>query len=1070
MYTIPLFLLTKETNILSKSDIQEHQNFCKLFSMAQASYEKKLQDSKSKKCNNIQKSEKDLLSNVWSWFDNLSFEDKLKICTIKNNWVLRILIQLSFFYFLDNKTTFKPIDEMNIAFTSNQNYSFLYDNICIYNTCIKKKKFFSGYNEDDYYNFYFEMKRPEYRIKKKNIIKEEIDYENKLINNIILFSLEKEDTLDALSLHEDLLKDSKTLKQILNFFSGKECFKEMLYPVKYNNSYNFCFPTWMHGKNEFSLCQIISGIFEQQILIAYEYFLYSKKMFFFPKTDLLMDIYKEKENLENFLIYRDKNKEKILTLETISEMINKIKTNVDFKKRKSNLKKLFDQLCTEYYQTSFYIGEPPLEGKEEIYKDIINEMNKNKTKGKEIHSLLNKITFMKLRDINKYREFIFFNLKKYFTEIRNKEFLEDLYNNNSNDNSNEHKPGKKKKKKKKKNKNANINNININNKEEEKITINENNIEKNFSSNDENENNIDNNNNTNYSCSSNSLKLKEEKNIKENKGNHKKNKIKEEKIKTKEFFLFPTNNKKNKDKIKNNETISNNQSLSEKNNIKINYFDKKEETNININKENKFINNKSKSKKDIQDFSEESINRLEIINNKENEENKENLKKMENNNYYINSPETITSFSLEASDKDKGLKFKEISDKINEKKENNTNNINENKNQINMTINIINNQYIYQQYPFFNFNFDNLALMQSQFFYYYHVPSDYFFETLTKEIKLYEDFTTKNVLILDKIRSKYFTNVEKIIKSGLNKKYEIKFGHYGSFFTNLSIEGSDVDILVYYKPLLPNLDFLEDIINLLDEHKEEFESINPRLSASVPVIVLQINISKEIDNEILKFLPYFENKDISHINIDLTFTSNEKEFKRPEQIVNYINTKLKEYEEIRPLLLLIKRYFRVMKMNKSFTGGLSSFSLFLLILAFLKNQEKEMNLGKYLYYIMEKYSFFEFKNFGIDVEGKETYFPLNNNDFNSSELNNQKIDNIGNIYENNRVEEIKIIDPLTKFNVAKSSFKLYEIKNTFNKALYFFKYESLKFQNDNQEENKSINEDFLIIKKLFSIK
>ena len=95
--------------------------------------------------------------------------------------------------------------------------------------------------------------------------------------------------------------------------------------------------------------------------------------------------------------------------------------------------------------------------------------------------------------------------------------------------------------------------------------------------------------------------------------------------------------------------------------------------------------------------------------------------------------------------------------------------------------------------------------------------------------------------------------------------------------------------------------------------------------------------------------------------------------------------------------LLIKRYFRVMKMNKSFTGGLSSFSLFLLILAFLKNQEKEMNLGKYLYYIMEKYSFFEFKNFGIDVEGKETYFPLNTYDFNSSELNNQKFDNIGNI-------------------------------------------------------------------------
>ena len=37
---------------------------------------------------------------------------------------------------------------------------------------------------------------------------------------------------------------------------------------------------------------------------------------------------------------------------------------------------MFDQLCTEYYQTSFYIGEPPLEGqKEEIYKDFNDKIN-----------------------------------------------------------------------------------------------------------------------------------------------------------------------------------------------------------------------------------------------------------------------------------------------------------------------------------------------------------------------------------------------------------------------------------------------------------------------------------------------------------------------------------------------------------------------------------------------------------------------------------------------------------------------------------------------------------------------
>ena len=154
-----------------------------------------------------------------------------------------------------------------------------------------------------------------------------------------------------------------------------------------------------------------------------------------------------------------------------------------------------------------------------------------------------------------------------------------------------------------------------------------------------------------------------------------------------------------------------------------------------------------------------------------------------------------------------------------------------------------------------------------------------------------------------------------------------------------------------------------------------------------------------------------------------------------------------------------------MKMNKSFTGGLSSYSLFLLILAFLKNCEEKMNLGKLLYYFMEKYSFYDFKNYGIDVEGKEYYYPLDNI---INEIDFHNFDNCDDISEHSRTEEIIILDPLTKLNVAKSSFKLDEIKNTFNKALYFLKFESWKYQNEAEE--KLTPDDFTIIRKLFTIK
>jgi hypothetical protein len=119
MYSIPLFLLEKKSNLLSQSDFLNHQNFCKLFSKAQSTYERKLEDTKSKKSNKkyiLDKNDKDLPSKIWSWFENLSFEEKVKICTIKSKLLLKILLQLYIINYFSNKTTFEPTKEMSVFF------------------------------------------------------------------------------------------------------------------------------------------------------------------------------------------------------------------------------------------------------------------------------------------------------------------------------------------------------------------------------------------------------------------------------------------------------------------------------------------------------------------------------------------------------------------------------------------------------------------------------------------------------------------------------------------------------------------------------------------------------------------------------------------------------------------------------------------------------------------------------------------------------------------------------------------------------------------------------------------
>ena len=1130
MCSIPYSLLTKnDSDILSQSVIQEHQNFCKLFYKAQSSYERKMEEDKksfSPEKSPVQQSQ----LKIWNWFENLSLEQKIKICTIKNKWLVKIIIQLYFIYVIDNKNTFYPTKDMNILFTNQKNYQnlggFLCKNIHIIQNYNDKKNY-NGYNEDDYCKLYFNLKESNFSQIKKDNDSENLELEKKLLDNIILLSMD-DDSLDTISINLDLLKDIKYFKKILNYFSEKKFLKDWLIPFNQNNYYNFTYPGWMHNNNKLTLCKIISGIFEQQILISYEFFFYSKKIYNYPGINTIFEIYKENNNLENFLkenysYEREENKEQkkenIITLDIVTEIIARIKNDLKYKKKFDNFKKMCDQLYNDYYKSQFYNGNKILsEAADSVFKELNIEMKKEK--GKEINLLLNKITFMKLEDVKNYREYIYIFLRKYYIDLRNKNIINELLNENDNKNG-------RKKKKKRKNKNKSNNPLNIienvdilnNSKIKEKYLINNNiKYENNSSSSSSKEKNKkDNKNDDTY------LDIKQ---FNENENENKSNNLncitdigeiskKEQKVKHKNFFLFPINNKKKKDKIKiSKEILDNNNKEKEKSKEKLiseketlisveNEKEKKinEENNINnLNNKNEElkIDNKEKSKekedskkkmKNKKKTKKEKENKNfsnEIINEKEEENSNKKLelskisaisiqmlnetkskKNISNNEMAIEKqnqieinklntlPETTTSFSYTPKNK-------------------NENSINEAP--VNMTINIINNQYIYQQYPFIN----NCSFIQ--FAYYYHIPSELFFNLLTKEMNYYNNFTCKNIDYLNKIRGKYLIRIEELIREGLKEKYNIKFGHYGSYFTNLSIEGSDLDILVFYKPNNPNFNFLHDIIDLLNENENKFESILPILSASVPLIKLQINISKEIDNKIIQFLPYFENKDITHLKFDLTFTSDENEYQRSIQIVSYINKNMIEFPDIKPLLLLVKRYFRSMKMNKSFTGGLSSFSLFLLILTFLKNNKSTLSclpisLGKSLYSILEKYSFFDYKNYGINVEGPEFYFSLNddsNNNINSiNTINNFK----------NKKDEINVLDPFTKLNIAKSSFQVDEIKNTFNKALFFLKFEAWKFDTNNFQNfnNGNFNEnytylgdfkdnDYIIIKKLFSIK
>ena len=224
--------------------------------------------------------------------------------------------------------------------------------------------------------------------------------------------------------------------------------------------------------------------------------------------------------------------------------------------------------------------------------------------------------------------------------------------------------------------------------------------------------------------------------------------------------------------------------------------------------------------------------------------------------------------------------------------------------------------------------------------------------------------------------------IEKYIMNCLSSNYNVEISHYGSYATDLSIESSDIDILVSYSSKMKdNTVNSNTIINELnnffcnDKNKNIFDYILPIYTASVPVIKLQCDISKDIAQKELDSLCdsfSFDQDEILKVKFDITFYQNNKtplqtnKINPPLFAVNFVKEALEVYPNIKSIILLLKRYFKIMKLNNSFKGGLSSYSLFLLIYSFMKKQKNNNNQGRELYCILEWYSYFNFAMYYID--------------------------------------------------------------------------------------------------------
>ena len=344
-----------------------------------------------------------------------------------------------------------------------------------------------------------------------------------------------------------------------------------------------------------------------------------------------------------------------------------------------------------------------------------------------------------------------------------------------------------------------------------------------------------------------------------------------------------------------------------------------------------------------------------------------------------------------------------------------------------------------------------------------------FLRYITRQIAIYSKKTVDN----KKKISFYFTYIYNLIKERLEiikSKYEIKIIKYGSFASGLFIEGSDMDLLIYYKESKDSI-FCEDLSKLFTNYKN----------------IIQIN---KIDGKNLITLNFFfedfkledpynyinTNKNYPPINqiisVDIAYTSNGDEFYKKKKIVEKIFKKLKEGYYIIFCLFVLKRSLVINNLNKIYYGGLSSYGIqslaFQIDDRIIKNPTERTKSGEFLFIFFERYSKFDFYRYVVEKDGnkrtKKTEHPKT--------LKNPEY------YEN----MIAIDDPMDEDNLIKGGYtprkffkdkpKNYiceKIRTLFQKEFEVFKNCYLEFSNKIKKENTSEdNMDFIL--KLFSVK
>ena len=1002
---------------------------------------------------------------VIEWFFNLSFIDRVKVSSINNKWVFQTLHQLYMEQKKKSNLKFIPrITEKNIPFMQNlKGRDIFSDNpghfLNYFAFCSEKYELINGYDENIEKEFLNEIifLYPDLRKAAKININEngtnkDLIYLNKyyypiftlsesILNNQVKFlnifkkmtnnnffamppeiitpNKQKELNNEQIKDNTNIINSFNSLNPLNNIIKNYNNNNNSINDVNLNNNTNNIYnnkiqsiidlPMWAKQPSKSSLCfsvnELFLAFFEQNIVVYYILFLYDNQFY----NELMND--KNNNNIKEFILLKDElkdflciNKENLLDILNIDIITTEIYYNsyiekfVDGKKYENNIN----------LSTKFWNNNKSYEEEDNLIKNYFNGFNND---DKSMIRLINDITMFNIEQIYTYEDFflnkILFNLYKKYENNKQKDIIFDLLNDSL------PKEEKKKKKNKKKNKNK-------------KKQENENKQNKN---------------------KANSKDINKIINTNEN------NKI----IEIKKYILIEEDEELSRIKKGYAKLDSNDNNLCESSGSENNYDSKP----LLANDDYKQIMKDKESLYNSNNNSNYLTNNETDSNNKNN--NKNENSKNENNKEEIENNKEDTNIIINNDDEEEEDK----KDKINE---NNIEDYKTNKNEDNKKIeeNKINN---------------NNKKKKSNNFFLYPTKKKTTSDKITKPpfiMKLNEDILSYNKYLLnildsllpikDHIIETIKTHIQQCFLSD-NFLYQIEI--YGSFKSHLDIVCSDID-MVFIPKKTKNLNICDLILELSNHFSSlnKYDKVTPIYTASIPLIKLMIkyenylkenkslldNYTKLISSSIYKNYPYDVEQELSYVNIDISFPTNynNKKIKNaPLHQIEFIKNTLSIYVEANIVIRILKRALKLTDMNNSYKGGLSSYTIFLLVISYMKNTNKNNNsnnkhksnsYGHAFHDVVKYFSKFDFYSNIIDIGNKNgDVYNIRNKKYCSAEYENIPI----------------ILDPVTGLNAGKSTFRINDVQNVFivlNEELEKLRNEYDKNNNKNNKGNDKNNE------------